>query len=204
MLGQQSQEGAGGSSTKLSDCLKTFSAYGRGCLIQCPKTSPHGSSVGTPTRKHRGSPVLPDPDTQELWWEAYAWWYNRQLQLNHLTLAPDLYFWRTGSEVNLHWDVTGRDAAGPRWAVQHARVTVPFEEAHKAVETFCQSLLSAMAERVATIERDGWGRSDCGLDATKLVAEQHERETWPSTTLPRTFETHWNAVRRTQDKLKMG
>ncbi len=145
-----------------------------------------------------------DPDTQELWWKACAWWCSRQLQLNHLTLAPDLYFWRTGSEVNLHWDATGRDAAGPRWAVQHARVTVPFEEAHKAVETFCQSLLSTMAERVATIERDGWGRSDCGLDATKLVAEQHEREAWPSTTLPRTFETHWNAARRTQDRLKMG
>lgn len=144
-----------------------------------------------------------DFDTQELWWDARSWLYNRQLQFNHLTLAPKLYFWRTGTEFNLLWDAPGMDAAGPRWAVQHARVTLPFEEAQQAVESFCQELLSAMAERVATIERDGWKRRECSLDVAGLVADQQERETWPAANLVRSFETDWDAVRRIQDKLNM-
>ena len=150
------------------------------------------------------SASITDPTTQELWWDACSWWYNRQLQFGHLTLPPDVHFWRTGSKINLLWNATGTDAAGPRWAVQHARVTAPFKEAQRAVEDFCQTLLSTMAERVATIERDGWESSDCSLNVAGLVAEQHERETWPSANLPRTFETDWNAVRRIQDKLRMG
>ena len=144
-----------------------------------------------------------DPDTQELWWEACAWWHNRQLQFHHLTLAPELHLWRTGSEINLLWDATGMDAAGPRWAVRHARVTAPFEEAQQTVEGFCQELLSAMAERVAAIESDGWRRSDCSLDIPRLVAEQREREAWPAANLTRTFETDWDVARRIQDQLKM-
>lgn len=144
-----------------------------------------------------------DFDTQELWWEACSWLYHRQLQFNHLTLPPDLYFWRTGTEFNLLWNASGMDAAGPRWAVQHARATLPFEEAQQAVESFCQELLSAMAERVAVIERDGWKRRDCSLDVAGLAAEQRERETWPAVNLVRSFGTDWDAVRRIQDKLNM-
>ena len=129
--------------------------------------------------------------------------YNRQLQFYHLTLAPDLYLWRTGTEFNLLWDAPGMDAAGPRWAVQHARMTLPFGDAQQAVESFCQELLSAMAERVAVIERDGWKRPDCSLDVAGLVAEQQERETWPAADLVCSFETNWDAARRIQDKLNM-
>ncbi len=147
---------------------------------------------------------MADPDTQELWLEACAWWHNRQLQFHQLILAPELHFWRTGSEVNLLWDATGMDAAGPRWAVQHARLTAPFEEAQRAVEDFCQALLSAMAERVAAIERDVWTRPECSLDVAKVVAEQHERETWQAANLSRTFETDWDAIRQLQEKVSMG
>jgi len=145
-----------------------------------------------------------DPDTQELWWEACAWWHNRDLQFNHLTLQPDLHLWRTGNEINLLWEAAGMASEGPRWAVRHARVTAPFEEAQQAVKDFCQRLLSAMAERVAVIEHDGWERPDCSLDVAQLVAEQRERETWPAANIGPTFETDWDAVRRLQDKLNMG
>ena len=145
-----------------------------------------------------------DPDTQELWLEACAWWHNRDLQFNHLTLQPDLHLWRTGNEINLLWEAAGMASEGPRWAVRHARVTAPFEEAQQAVKDFCQRLLSAMAERVAVIEHDGWERPDCSLDVAQLVAEQRERETWPAANIGPTFETDWDAVRRLQDKLNMG
>lgn len=145
-----------------------------------------------------------DPDAQVLQSQACAWWHDRQLHFNHLTLAPELHIWRTGSDVNLLWHAMGMDAAGPRWAVQHARVIASFAEAQGAVEGFSRVLLSAMAERVAAIERNGWERSDCSLDIVKLVAEQRERETRAAVDLTRTLETDWDAVRRLQGKLRMG
>lgn len=143
------------------------------------------------------------PDADELWLEACAWWDHRQLAFTHLTPAPELHFWRTGSNFNLLWDATGQDAAEPQWAVQHVLLTIPFEQAQAAVEDFCRTLLSAMAERVAAIESDGWTRSDCNLDVARLIAEQHERETWASANLSRTFETNWDAVRKIQDELQI-
>ena len=144
-----------------------------------------------------------DLDVREIWWQACSWWNNRDLSLNYLTLPPKLHFWRTGTQFHLLWDAPGRDAEGPRWAVQHMRITIPFEDAQQAVGDFSKALLSAMSDRVATIERHDWRRPDCRIDTVALVAEQRGRENWAAAILSRTYETDWGAVRRAQDKLRM-
>ncbi len=60
----------------------------------------------------------------------------------------------------------------------------PYAEVQNAVAAFFGEFLAAMRDRVATIERDGWKRTDCKLDVVQLVAEQEEREAWPRTRYP--------------------
>jgi len=102
-----------------------------------------------------------DDATQKAWDEACFWWYERNVQFNHLRWAPELYLWRAGSEVNLVWDAPGENEAGPVWSVQHARLALPLEDVREALGSFCRDFLEAMARRVAGIERGGWKRIDC-------------------------------------------
>jgi len=60
--------------------------------------------------------------------------------------------------------------------MSRAELTFPFEAARAAVADFFDQFLGAMRERVLTIERDGWRRDDCRVDAGRLAAEQIERE----------------------------
>ena len=153
---------------------------------------------GTPSyAQAREASLLDLSDTFE---GAFAWWRERWLDFSYLSSKPDLRFWRSGTDIHLAWDAPDRTGDGPVWAVQHARLTLPFALVQDGVAAFWQAFLDAMAERVAAIQRDGWTRGDCTLDVAGLVEEQEERAAWPAA-LRASRPADWDAVRGCLDRL---
>lgn len=132
---------------------------------------------------------------------AFFWWRKRWLDFSYLSSKPHLHFWRSGTGIHLLWDAPDRVGDCPVWAVQHARLILPFALVRDGVAAFWQAFLDAMAERVAAIQRDGWTRGDCALNVAGLVEEQRERATWPAAALPASRPTDWDAVRGCLDRL---
>lgn len=120
---------------------------------------------------------------------ARFWWAERRLDTLYLYSQPAVHLWRTGDQVRLSWQ-----ALEP-WTVASAELSFPFEAARAAVADFFDRFLSAMRDRVQTIDREGWSRDDCRVDVERLVSEQVERESWADNAMSRVRTTDWDFVR---------
>lgn len=131
--------------------------------------------------------------------DAMDWYQDRSLDNMHLINGPIFHFWRTGDNVSIRWQPTGKNSEGV-WSTPQGQFTVGVEQFRSAVYAFLEGVLGAMQERVRNIEVDGWNRSDCRLDIPLLLNEQRLRTDAVKKLKERRPETDWDSVRRLIDR----
>lgn len=135
--------------------------------------------------------VPADSALAEAWLGAQAWWGSRQLDFSHLTAAPGLHMWRSGSMVNMRWRAALTNTA---MAVTHADLALPVDVFESRIASFFEDFLTQMGQRVDLIARQGWCGQACDVDVDGLVSEQRQRE-YAAARPFGTPTTDWNSVR---------
>jgi len=129
-----------------------------------------------------------------LCYEAMDWYQARALDSMHLTNGPMFHFWRTGDEVTVRWEATGKNAEEV-WSIPNGEFAVGVGQFSSAAYAFFDQLIQAMQLRVEAIQTKGWNRTDCRIDIPLLVSEQQQRANRISELKDRRTETDWENVR---------
>jgi hypothetical protein len=133
---------------------------------------------------------------------AMDWYQNRSLDTMYLTNGPLFHFWRTGDDVSIRWEPTGKNPEGI-WSTPQGRFTIGEEQFRSAVYAFLDDVLRTMQERIDAIHANGWQRTDCKLDLPLLLNEQRKRAALVNDLKERRLETKWESVRRLLECLSM-
>jgi hypothetical protein len=146
-----------------------------------------------------------DADEDELrwdrWYSATRWWHERTLDMGYLQHAPELTFWRTGSQVFFQWEADEKADGIPVWSVPQGQTAMSAGHFEAAVSGFCEDLLRSMENRVRSIQKDGWKRADCMLNVEELAKEQAVRRGACRTILQERRTTDWVKTRASLDVL---
>lgn len=144
-----------------------------------PSTWTHGEADFMPDD---AGPDAPDPPAVT----AAIWHSGHYLDLGYLQDAPHLRLWRAADEIHLNLR-HGDDAP--------LRLSVPLADYLDAVHTLDRTLMAAMEQRIAELERRG-GPPGVELDLPGLRREHEDRSQWLARSLARTPDTKWESVRR--------
>lgn len=139
-------------------------------------------------------------ERKELCCQAMDWYQNRALDTMYLVDGPLFHFWRTGEDVSVRWEPTGKNPEGV-WSTREGQFTVGVEQFRSSAYAFFSDVLGAMQERVDTIQTRGWHRADCKLDIPLLLKEQRQRTAWLEELKERRSETDWGNVRSLIERL---
>lgn len=132
-----------------------------------------------------------------------SWWWERGIDTAYLSHGPRISIWRTNGEVHLRWATRENEDRGVRvFVAPNGDFTMNIRDFHSAAVGFCHEVLSATRRRVEGIQNDGWGRKDCTVDLTRLVAEQIHREGLFAGVQRQVLETNWRDVRIQLSALK--
>ncbi len=125
-----------------------------------------------------------------------GFFFARKLDTGYLILAPRLWLWRDGDDMNLLF----RSAASTTealWEPVCGHVVLPVEEFLSEVQTFDRAFLGSMGERVDALLGAN-GRPGVFIDLQQLEREQRDRATWLQTALgrPRGVASDWESARQ--------
>jgi hypothetical protein len=119
------------------------------------------------------------PDARrEMYNEALLWWWDRKLYTGAVRFHPGMRFWSDGQFVHCLWD--SRDSRDPRldgqliWEAVYGTEVIPVTTFLEAVTSFNIRFISAMAERVHTVQAS-WPRPEITLDLAQLAREHVQR-----------------------------
>jgi len=125
---------------------------------------------------------------------SIIWWNNRHLSSYHLQKGPHVWFWRTGEQVHIRWDCSGKSEEGvPFWTSESGEYSLPFQEFQAEVEDFNERFIGEMRERVEAACRE-WPLPEVKIDLENLKAEQIQREGSLREALAIKPETDWAKV----------
>lgn len=135
-----------------------------------------------------------EDERRGLCYEATQWYSDRAVDTMYLGNGPIFHFWRVDDDVSVRWLPTGKDWNGV-WLTPRGKFTVPAGEFKSAVYGFLHDVLTAMQDRVDSIQARGWDRPDCKLDIAQLVREQGQRTARVKELQERRPDTDWEAIR---------
>lgn len=139
-------------------------------------------------------------ERRELCYAAMDWYQNRTLDTMYLVNGPLFHFWRTGEDISVRWEPSGKSPEGV-WSTPEGQFTVGVEQFRSSAYAFFSDVLEAMQERVDAIQTGGWHRADCKLDIPLLLKEQQQRTAWVENLKERRSETNWQKVRSLIERL---
>jgi hypothetical protein len=121
--------------------------------------------------------VADDRLDHELVADGLRWWHERELDSGHFVAAPKLWLWRSGESVDRLWRSSAQPAAAELWRPAAGFGRQSLASFVSELRRFDREFVSAMAERVAALVRDG-GRPGVEIDLDQLQREQRDRATW--------------------------
>jgi Family of unknown function (DUF5984) len=139
-------------------------------------------------------------ERRELHYQAMDWYQNRALDMMYLINGPLFHFWRTGEDVSVRWEPTGKNPEGV-WSTREGQFTVGVEQFRSSAYAFFSEVLGAMQERVDAIQTRGWHRADCKLDIPLLLKEQRQRTAGVEELKERRSETDWGNIRSLTERV---
>ena len=125
--------------------------------------------------------------------EGLAFWHARHLDSGHLVAAPHLWLWRDNATVHALWRSSTRDAK--LWLPAAGYLSMPVDQFVSELRAFDQAFLTAMGERVQSLQRSG-GLAGVHIDLEQLAMEQRDRSTWLESALLKTRTEDWEAARQ--------
>ncbi len=137
-----------------------------------------------------------DPEHDEIYESATAWWYERQWYAGRLKYPPNLWLWRVEDTIHMRWDNRDKVAEEiPVWHSDRGEAALPVAAFVRAVHEFHDAFIDAMAKRVQQVLR-GDLRADIMVDTAGLVRDQWiNAERLPAVELPIYKGRDWEATR---------
>ena len=125
---------------------------------------------------------------------SIGWRRNCYLSSAHLQKGPLIWFWRTGEQVHIRWDCSGKSDEGvPFWTSESGEYSILFQEFQAEIEDFNQRFIGEMRERVESACHE-WPLPEVKIDLEHLRVEQIQREGSLSEALAIKSETDWDKV----------
>jgi len=112
---------------------------------------------------------------RDMYNEALLWWWDRKLYTGAIRFHPGIHFWSDGQFVHCTWD--SRDSQVDSrliWEAVYGIKVIPVTTFMEAVTSFNTRFISAMAERVHTVQAS-WSRPEIELDLAQLAHEHVQR-----------------------------
>lgn len=125
---------------------------------------------------------------------SIRWWHNRYLSSAHLQKGPHIWFWRTGEQVHIRWDSSGKSEEGvPFWTSASGEFSLPFQQFQAEVKDFLERFIGEMGQRVEAAYQE-WPLPEVKIDLEDLRASQIQREGSLREALAIKPETDWDKV----------
>lgn len=107
---------------------------------------------------------------------ALDWWWNRHLYTGPIKCYPGIHLWSDGQLVHCLWDSRNTQFEDGLfiWEAVYGIKAIPVIAFMEAVTSFNERFISAMADRVSTVQAF-WARPEITLDFAQLAREHVQR-----------------------------